>query len=361
MKTSFKLPRLQIRELSLIGIRKNYEVKFRDGLNIILGDSDTGKSSILNLISYMLGGKTVDEYPEIRQAATSCQLEIKVNGRIYTIVRDIFDNKKEIEVYHSPISGILDVFPVKYYPTFTPQGELGYYSDFLLEALAIPKLELKVSPSKQDSKMSRLSFRDVFKYCYLTQDEVGSRTLLSSNNSEYSVRVKNQEVFKYLFNILDSNIAELNKALSEQTKSQNELAKKHKTISAFLRDTQVESETTLDNSLISIHRKGVFLQVSIDELHESMVSDSGQHHELRISIAKEDQQLQKIVSETEFNNISIRNNASLRKDYQQDINRIKSSIEAIEKIHGDTQHEFSCPLCSSMVSVNSRLVVPNYQ
>ncbi|MBZ6044075.1 hypothetical protein LA438_17035, partial [Escherichia coli] len=35
---------LRIERLILVGVRKNYIVKFEDGLNIIHGDSDTGKS-----------------------------------------------------------------------------------------------------------------------------------------------------------------------------------------------------------------------------------------------------------------------------------------------------------------------------
>ena len=35
---------LRIERLILVGVRKNYIVQFEDGLNIIHGDSDTGKS-----------------------------------------------------------------------------------------------------------------------------------------------------------------------------------------------------------------------------------------------------------------------------------------------------------------------------
>ncbi|EBM5736309.1 exonuclease SbcC, partial [Salmonella enterica] len=50
---------LRIERLILVGSRKNYFVEFEDGLNIIHGDSDTGKSSILEFIDYLLGGSSI--------------------------------------------------------------------------------------------------------------------------------------------------------------------------------------------------------------------------------------------------------------------------------------------------------------
>ena len=78
-------PILIINNLTLVGIRKNYSIPFLPGLNIIHGDSDTGKSSILNLIDYCLGASSVDYYDELNSAARYCLLELGLNGKIYTI------------------------------------------------------------------------------------------------------------------------------------------------------------------------------------------------------------------------------------------------------------------------------------
>ena len=45
--------KLIIKKLILIGHRKNYEVPFFPGVNIIYGEEDSGKSSILELINYL--------------------------------------------------------------------------------------------------------------------------------------------------------------------------------------------------------------------------------------------------------------------------------------------------------------------
>ena len=44
---------LLINQLIVVGRNKNYTVNFNPGVNIIYGDSATGKSSILNLIDQL--------------------------------------------------------------------------------------------------------------------------------------------------------------------------------------------------------------------------------------------------------------------------------------------------------------------
>lgn len=62
----------QIRRLTLAGRGvPNAEVQFREGLNVVSGPSDTGKTFIVQCIDYMLGGKDVPEsIPEAAQYET---------------------------------------------------------------------------------------------------------------------------------------------------------------------------------------------------------------------------------------------------------------------------------------------------
>ncbi len=88
-----------INELVVVGHEKKYRVNFYKGVNIIYGDSATGKSSILNLIDYLLGAKKFDLYPEIEASGKYAVLDLELNGNRYTIKRDIFNPKLPIEVY----------------------------------------------------------------------------------------------------------------------------------------------------------------------------------------------------------------------------------------------------------------------
>ncbi len=199
-----------INELVVVGHEKKYRVNFYKGVNIIYGDSATGKSSILNLIDYLLGAKKFDLYPEIEASGKYAVLDLELNGNRYTIKRDIFNPKLPIEVYPCSFDDVDNYACKKYLPNFSKNSsfpDLEYYSNFLLDSLDLPKVKLKEAPSKDDSKLVRLSFRDLFKYCYVDQDTLGSKAFLKSDN--YAVQTKNREVFKYIFNALDSNISNL--------------------------------------------------------------------------------------------------------------------------------------------------------
>lgn len=352
MNKKMNFPQLRLSKLVLVGARKEYEVKFRKGLNIIYGDSDTGKSSILNLIDYSLGAKAVYLYPEIQETGKYSLLEVYLNGKIYTIKRDIFDSGKEIEVFPASIEKIDSVFSKKYYSSFSKKdGQLEYYSDFLLNNLGIANVKIKKAPSKENSKMDRLSFRDIFKYCYLNQDSVGSRNILDSN--DWSLRTKNQEVFKFIFNVLDSNISQLQSELGEAKGQQDELIKKHKTVSAFLRETQLEGYETLINSRDSIDDEIYRVQQEISGLNVGMISNSDDHDQLRVDVGRSDAELQDLISQNEVNEIQIRNNVMLKKEYALDIQKIEASLEILDKVAGPTNHQFSCPLCSTDIAVDT--------
>jgi hypothetical protein len=343
-------PKLHLRKLILVGSRKSYIVHFQKGLNIIYGDSDTGKSSILNLIDYLLGASQVFLYPQLQETGKYCLLEVELNNKIYTIKRDIFSPNKEIEVFAGLIENIDDLFPTKYYPSFRQSGELEHFSDFLLANLGLPNIKIKESPSKADSKMDRMSFRDIFKFCYFNQDQVGSREILNINN--YALAPKTREVFKFIFNALDSEITEIQAAIAAAMTKQSELNKKHNTVAFFLRDTDFKSYESLLQTKDDIDVQIEALNIGLKSLNSDMLSNSEIYSDTRAQIVDYDKTLYSMMEEAEVANITLRNNISLKKEYQQDIQKIKASIEILDKVQIPTEHVFPCPICSNDVKVN---------
>lgn len=349
MALKIKTPKFIINKLVLIGSRKNYKVPFDNGLNIIYGDSDTGKSSILNLINYCLGASTVDLYEEIELAGNYCLLEVLLVGEIYTIKRNIFNSKAEIEVYRCSYEEIDNYFPKYYSPNYVQTSEDGYFSEFLLSSMNIPITKLKQSPSKEDSKMVALSFRDIFKFNYLNQDKVGSKKLLGEN---FPYLAKLKEVFKLMYNALDTQILQLESLISEKVSERNELNKKNLSISSFLKETEIDSLNAIEEKSSQIETELIELNATLKEIDKSMLSDSTELDDLRNEIANAEKQVFNFTNDKEIKEQELKQNIVLRNEYENDIRKIIATIEVIEKFPKIEDKGTNCPVCEQGIMIS---------
>lgn len=342
-------PKLIVNHLVLVGSRKNYEVNFKEGLNIIYGDSDTGKSSILNLINYCLGSNKVDFYDEIEITGKYCLLELALRGIVYTIRRDIFKPNNEIEVFKCSHDKIDEFFPQYFSPNYSKTSEDGYFSDFLLSSMNIPIIKLKEAPTKHDSKMVRLSFRDIFKYNFLDQDKIGSKKIFGDNPV---LIVKLKETFKLMYNVLDTQILELESIITEKINLKKELENKNKSVSSFLRETEIESLKDLTLKLESIDGELVILNDDLKIIDKEIIKDSEDLNYLRKEIQQKESEISEISQDLNVNQQEIRQNIALRNEYSNDIRKVIATLEVIDKLPRIEDRQADCPVCEQSMSLS---------
>lgn len=70
----------------------------------------------------------------------------------------------------------------------------------------------------------------------------------SWGSGNYALEIKNKETFKYLFNLLDTNVSDLQAELAQLTNSRNRLKSKYEVVSDFLRETEFETEFALSDA-----------------------------------------------------------------------------------------------------------------
>lgn len=341
-------PHISLTSLNLIGHRKNYSIPFFPGVNIIYGDSDTGKSSILEFINYLLGASSIELADEVKASVGYAALELEINGVRFTIKRNIFNAKDYIEVYPCPIDNCVEFFPKKYSPSFSDHNAPdGFFSDFMLDSLGFPKVKIKVSPSKADSEVKRLSFRNIFKYIYVNQDDVGSRSFLDLSNFVFAT--SNREVLKYIFNVLDSSIAELEVEISARNKESKNILNKYTSVSEFLRETDYDSRVSLDDAIEDIDKTLELLQVELVKLNSTMVSSSKNHTELKsifneLSLNEKYAELSIVKTREQIDKYS-----RLKNDYENDIAKIHSILHAQTKIGENSLSAHPCPVCDAPI------------
>lgn len=349
MALKIKTPKLIISDLVLVGNRKNYIVPFNNGLNLIYGDSDTGKSSILNLINYCLGASSVDLYDEIELAGDYCLLEVLLTGERYTIKRDIFNSNAEIEVYRCSYGEIESVFPKYYSPNYNKVSEDGYFSEFLLSSMNIPITKLKQSPTKEDSKMVTLSFRDIFRFNYLNQDKVGSKKLLGEN---FAYLTKLKEAFKLMYNALDTQILQLEESISDLVKERNDLNKRNISVSGFLKETEIDSLKVLEERKEEKELELLSLRSTLKGIDENLLSDSSELDSLRKEITDLEKLLLEHTNDRFTKQQAIKQNIALRNEYSNDIRKILGTIEVIKKFPKIEDKDTSCPVCEQNIKLS---------
>ena len=341
-----------INKLVVIGVQKNYSVNFHEGVNIIYGDSATGKSSILNLIDYLLGAKTFSLYPEIESSGRYCLLDVTLNSQRYTIKRDLFDALIPIEVYPCAVDLIEQYAARKYNPSFSSSSQyndMEFYSEFLFTALGYNNVKIKESPTKDDSKLARLSFRDLFKFCYVDQDDLGSKIFLQPEN--YALQTKNAEVFKYIFNALDSQISDVQQNISTRTLRRNELDRKFKSVSEFLRESDFGSMSTLDSLVDNVDQKILEIERQILNLNTRLTSDNDLYRALHSTITQITLDKRSLIQRQQENQTKVERFTRLKNDYLIDIAKFRASVSARKSIGDIPEGITLCPICDNNLNV----------
>lgn len=343
---------LLIRRLILVGHRKNYVVPFYPGLNIIYGDSATGKSSILECINYLLGSSKFVFDIEIETSVKYVALDIELNGRPHVFKRDIFDSNRNIEVYSTSFDKMESVFPKIFVPSYKqPISESGYFIDFLLGALGLPILKVRTAPTREDSSVARLSFRDLFKFCYLKQDDVGSRNLL--NVGVPVLHSKTKQTFRYIFNLLDENVALLEAQLADLRTKHKRSETKYEDVSDFLRQSDLRSAISLDDELSELDSQVEMLESQLKDLNNRLVADSQASQYLRDLLVDHREAMALNQSDKINSERQVERFIRLRNDYSEDIDRIASVVKAKALLGEMPPDESICPICDGPLKLSS--------
>lgn len=340
---------LLIDRLVLVGRRKNYVIPLKSGLNIIYGDSATGKSSVLECINYLFGSSKLVFDEEIESAVTYVLMQVALGASTYVIKRDIFNTAADVEVFASTIESIDGVFPKKYSPNYVKAGPDGFLSDFYLSALGMPVVTMRQAPTKDDSVLVRLSFRDVFKFCYLKQDDVGSKGLLGEGTFS---GVKSKETFKYLFNLLDTAISDLQADLSAALAHQRRTQETYSTVSDFLRTVEFKSEYDLDDAKRDAEGRMQLTSKELERVNNSITSNNEGYAALKdvlTTISVRIRDFEQIIQDSDR---LIEQYIRLRNDYQADVQKLKA-IKTSKQLIGTDSVIFSCPLCDSRVDIEN--------
>ncbi|MEC5212366.1 hypothetical protein RCH06_000906 [Polaromonas sp. CG_9.5] len=356
METS---PYLIVQQLIVHGKSKLYISKFEEGLNLIWGDLDSGKSSILNLIDYCMGGGNKHLlYEEMASHGRIALLEVDLNGSVFTLERDILNEDSPIKVHTGAFDGRFTTFPMLMSASSAKEMPDGWISDFILDTLGIPKVKIKESRLREDSDSDRLSFRDLMKLLYLKQTRVGSDALLDYTNP--SVFNKNVEIQKFVFNIHDDNLATLQSDLAAELNEQKELGRSELFIRKFLQDVAI-SVDKLEQTHDEVERQESRIN-EIDEAVEAVKRDFALSTDVGLEISNSVGRIRNEIDILDQTLVSIEikyeNYVKLSNTYRFDLDAINLSklSRSVMQISESENRTVPCPLCATELTLSSAVV-----
>ena len=165
---------IQLTHLVVRARRTTEQINFSETVTFLYGPVGTGKSTVARLVDYCFGGD-LERTPAIQQEFVSVVLGAKLGLYDCILERGAEDTQsvrvtwsrgeEEFGSVNAPLSAgeatLLD-------------AEIYNLSDLLFHLFGVEPIKVLKRSRDPDSPMIRLSFRDIWRYCYLDQTHLDS-------------------------------------------------------------------------------------------------------------------------------------------------------------------------------------------
>jgi hypothetical protein len=324
--------RIKLTHLTFVGEnRTTATVGFGDGLTVVHGPSDTGKSFILDAISYMLGGEKLKQIAQIK-GYRYVLLGLIVDGELLTLRRGLTGGSVSVFFGHSP-----DIWAA------LPHESMGWkhgrnaknISTYLLRAIGLDGRRIR---KNLHNATVDLSFRYVIHLCVIGEEKIQSARSPVVHN--VMLKTADKSAFRVMLEGLDdAQLVEVEsgEAVNAATKLRQ----------AVVDDVIAETQTELskynapDNSVHVLARLNDSLQDSSARV-DQLVGVRDTLSAKRLSMKRQLSQLSVNLSETSA--LSARFQLLLEQ-YDSDLRRLEllHEADAVLSYFGAT----SCALCGA--------------
>lgn len=220
---------IRIRRLRLVGIDRNYDVDFTSDsdvrrLSIISGAFSSGKTAVLEFISYGLGARRHPRHPEIMRKVRASLLEVELSGVPHVIERAVGEPSTSAFVRRGRLDEAAASTAER--RSIDPAGDPQSLSTLLLSHCGLEGVQLREAPTSSESRTDPLSFRDLMWLTFLTNERVADKNFLFENS--FMRKHKLRQVVDVVFAVHDDRRIEIGARIRELesrlNRSRSELA-----------------------------------------------------------------------------------------------------------------------------------------
>jgi len=313
------------------------------------GKISAGKSSIMRLVDYCLGGD-IERTPAIDSQFVSASLNLDIG--VYDVLLERVDRAKTIQVtwrdekgdggnVNAPIDEKNNADPI--------WGEnIFNFTDLIFYLLGFRPLKVRKSKTSEDTPLIRLSIRDFLWYCYLDQDNLDSDFFRLEDPFR---RLKSRDVMRFVVGYYSETLNDLEIKLEEardERKSKLDAAEK---IREFLKDFGYGSEKEVTNEIEQIRKKLLIYQEEKNGLRSDHMNKTHFIEGARDELRKMSNDLEQF----KVTLVDLDERIFGQEQLKAELITAKFKLSKIEKgskILSDVKFEY-CPNCGEKLDTNS--------
>ncbi len=327
-------PTITLKFLAYLGVhKKSVILEFDQGLNIIYGASDTGKTFILQTIDFMLGAKEIRDIPEIK-GYTDILLGIQIStDEKFTIARKA--NGGDFTVFeglHREIGPELTGEKLK---SKHKDGKTNTISAFLLDKVNLNDKRLKRNISGDTNS---LSFRNLSHLVIIDEEKI-QKQISPILTGQHVSKTPEISLFNLLLTGIDNSYLEYKP--KKESSSASDLAKVQILDELILELKANFEDNNPDEKAINLQLER--LEKTLNSLKENILIKEGKFNKLviflnelknkNIELHERDSEIKALISRFSL----------LETHYLSDLNRLEALTEAGSFLQ--SFENIDCPLC----------------
>ncbi|MET8514374.1 AAA family ATPase [Streptomyces sp. NPDC005077] len=324
--------RLKFLSLTVTTADTEKTYSFDQPATVISGPSGSGKSSLLMLLKYAIGGTAILT-PAVRDHVHSVRAEILVGQEPLVLKRMIGeDGRNRIDVLDPTTMDLRQSLIIR------AEAGIATLSDHLLDTLGFPR---EAIPTRRDGKAATLNvtFADLFAYVYL--EAINIDTQIVRHHEHFNP--KRQALFKMMFGLTDSALLKLQRLAGQLLADMKAKKAEHESVSNFLAASDSRSDDALRAELVRLREMLQLAETALgslrSELEESSAADAVLRRELRQAVAAARDAAQEVAAAREL----VEARQAVVAQVELDLLRLERSATAIEKL---SPFDFVvCPRC----------------
>ncbi len=239
--------KIHLRHLDLLTKLSLERIDFSSGITYIHGPIGKGKSTVARLVDYCLGGG-LERTPALQSEFISCTLSIVLGVHNCLIERGAEDTQNVRVTWSGPDeqTGSVNAPLAAQNSSVLEDAEVFNLSDLIFHFCGIAPIKVRKQNRDPDSQLVRLSFRDLWWYCYLEQTHLDSSFFRLED--PFRGR-KSQDAMRFFTGLHSERMSELEEDLIRTRDAQRSKRETVDQIRAFMNRFEFDSETDLNIQL----------------------------------------------------------------------------------------------------------------